>query len=88
MALIDDLRFRTGVSVKVTKDQPSNDRLVVVQCVIDGKAETIGARYRNNRWIGEATGSDLTDELPSHAVWFESLIYDPSVGPTHGEKNG
>lgn len=80
MTLQNDLRqlLRELAASKVTAEQPSDDRLVVVQDICEGKIKTIGARYRNGRWFGDSTGHDLTDDLSPQAIWFESLLEQPS----------
>lgn len=63
---------------------PIDDRLVVVQANIGGFVKTVGARYVNDRWIGEEQKLDVTEELNSceYAIWFESMLFLPTSAAT------
>lgn len=83
MALIDNMSNHEHMhSSFISVNQPADDRLVVVQDIeeINGEQHvvTIGARFRNGRWIGEQAKEDLTDLLTDAAIWVESPLFLPS----------
>lgn len=78
MALIRNLADHLMISTLITAHQPADDRLVIVQDFEKGKIATIGARFRNGRWFGEATGYDLTSLFTSQAIWTESHLHLPT----------
>jgi hypothetical protein len=73
---------RASVVLRVTQVQPSDDRMVVVQDIVNDKVLTVGMRYRDNKWFGAHTGDDLTEFLSSAAVWFESMIHHADIAST------
>ena len=60
---------------------PSDDRMVVVYGLMRGDLVIVGARYRLGRWIGGASGNDLTDDINTceQVVWSESYLLPPSA---------
>lgn len=82
MALVANLSGDRLPGSSIKANQPSNDRLVVVQYIEGEKIVTIGARYRAERWFSETYGNDITDSIHRKAVWFESYLTNKSSGPT------
>ncbi len=55
--------------------------MVVIYGILHGDLLIVGARYRFGRWIGGASGNDLTDDINSceQVVWAESYLLPPSA---------
>lgn len=88
MALIDNMANIEHMRASaISANQPADDRLVIVQDIeeINGEKRvvTIGARYRNGRWVGEQEKEDLTDVLTDAAIWTESYLFLPSSAGTY-----
>lgn len=83
MALIDSLNEHVHLKAcSVTVHQPNNNRLVILQDVVQGNVTTIGARYQRGRWVGEESKDDLTDQLSDAAIWTETYLFLPSSAAT------
>lgn len=85
MALIENLANHEHLHATSLVNQPANDRLVILQDVVDGRVVTAGVRYVNGRWIGEETGDDITDTLSNRAIWFETRLFLPSSACTEDQ---
>lgn len=73
MALISNLtELECLLATSCKANQPADDRYVIVQDIFKGKVFTIGARYRNQQWIGD--NSNVVLALSDKAIWFESLL--------------
>jgi len=68
-------------STSPTAGVPSDDRMVAIYGILRGELFIVGARYRLGRWIGGATGNDLTDDINAceQVVWAESYLSPPSA---------
>lgn len=86
MALIRNLSEHNHLrTTSVHANQPADDRLVIVQDVVEGRVVTAGARYVDGRWLGEETGTDFTDTISSRAIWFETYLFEPSSASTEDQ---
>jgi hypothetical protein len=87
MNKIHNLAEHDMLSCSARAGVPSDDRLVILQDNVDGEVQTIGARYRNGRWIGGAMHMDLTDQLTNEAIWAESFLFLPSSVANYGKED-
>lgn len=60
---------------------PSDDRMVVISAITHGELLIVGAKYRLGRWVGGASGNDITDDINAceQVVWSESHLLPPSA---------
>jgi hypothetical protein len=88
MALIQNLgECNEMLATSLLANQPANDRMVIMQDVVDGHVTTAGVRFVNGRWLGEETGVDITDHLSSRAIWFETHLFLPNSACTEDQKD-
>lgn len=85
MALIQNLSDHDMGATSMV-NQPADDRLVIMQDVVDGRVVTAGVRYVDGRWLGEETGDDITDQISNRAIWFETRLFLPSSACTEDQK--
>lgn len=75
--LIKNLNDTEMMAVYAHAVQPSDNRKVVVHDYSEQYGAIVGAmRYIDGRWIGVASGEDLTDGLTTRAIWSEMLLQD------------
>lgn len=85
MALIANLNEHGMLATACSANQPSDDRMVVVQFLVTGdRVATMSARYRKGVWISEAQGWPLIEVLTvnANAIWFESPLFTPTCCAT------
>lgn len=82
MALIENLANHPHLHATSLVNLPANDRLVILQDVVDGRVVTAGVRYVDGRWFGEETGDDITDQISDRAIWFETHLFLPTSACT------
>ncbi len=86
MALIRNLSEHNHLrTTSVHANQPADDRLVIVQDVVEGRVVTAGARYVDGRWVGEENGTDFTDTISERAIWFETYLFEPNSASTEDQ---
>lgn len=79
MALIDNLADHRMTASSLIANQPSDNRVVVVQDDIHGLIITVNVRFQSGHWVGATSFKPI--EFSHDAIWSESYQHQELSAP-------